>query len=140
MYTINEEKMYYDESDGQVIIINFATGVYYSFDKMSSAVMQDLMAGTEPELISKALHCLKDCPDNIEEVLFDFINKLKDLEIIVAAEGKSAGHQPVYDQEIASDGFAFAFEAFEEIADLLLTDPIHEVNEDMGWPVKKSAG
>ena len=139
MYNLNEEKMFYDESDGQVIIINFATGVYYSFDKMSSAVMKDLIAGKEPELILKGLQGLKDCPDNIEDRLFEFIKKLKDLEMIAMTEGKSEANQPIYDQEIAGDGYEFAVDGFEEIADLLLTDPIHEINEDVGWPVKKSA-
>lgn len=140
MYILNEEKMFYDDSEGQLIIINFATGVYYSFDKMSSAVMQDLVAGTEPEMILKGLQDLNDCPDNIEDKLFEFINKLKDLEIIIAQEGNSEANQPVYEQEISADGYEFAVDGFEEIADLLLMDPIHEVNEDMGWPVKKNAG
>ncbi|HNX28922.1 MAG TPA: hypothetical protein PKN87_05865 [Syntrophomonadaceae bacterium] len=139
MYILNEEKMFYDESEGQTIIINIATGVYYSFDKMSSAVIKDLIAGAEPELIVKGLQELKDCPDNIEGKLGRFINKLNDLEIIVAAEGKSEATQPSYDQEIAGDGYEFAVDAFEEIADLLLMDPIHEVSGDMGWPVKKRA-
>lgn len=138
MYILNEEKVFYDESEGQVIIINFATGVYYSFDKISSAVITDLSAGAEPESIIKGLKELKDCPGNIEDKVFEFINKLKDLEIIVAAEGKSEANQPIYSPEIASDGYEFAVDGFEEIADLLLMDPIHEINADMGWPVKKS--
>lgn len=138
MYIINEEKMFYDESEGQIVIINFATGVYYSFDKMSSAVIKDLIAGAEPNLILKGLRCLQNCPDNIEDRLFEFINKLTGFEIVVTAEGKPAADQPVYSEEIASDGYEFAVDGIEEIADLLLMDPIHEINADMGWPVKKS--
>ncbi len=139
MYKLNEEKMFFDDAEGQVIIINFATGVYYSFDKISSAVVKDVVAGTEPELILKGLQGLKNCPGDIKDRLHEFIHKLKSLEIIIAAENKSGTCQPVYDEDIAADGYAFAVDGFEEIADLLLTDPIHEVKEDTGWPVKKNA-
>ena len=36
------------------------------------------------------------------------------------------------------DGFELHVDAFAEAADLILADPIHDVDEGMGWPVMKS--
>ena len=36
------------------------------------------------------------------------------------------------------EGFELHVDAFAEAADLILADPIHDVDEGMGWPVMKS--
>jgi hypothetical protein len=138
MYALNQDKIFIDESDDQVIAINFATGIYYSFDKLSSAVVNDLINGTAPDSILTGLRCLDNCPDDIEDRLSGFIKKLQEIELIVAATENSGTSQHVYANTITDDGYEFTFDKFEDVADLLLVDPIHEINADLGWPAKSN--
>ena len=45
MYKLNEEKMFYDMADGQAIVINFTTGMYYGTSSLGSAVLDSLLSG-----------------------------------------------------------------------------------------------
>lgn len=43
MYKLNEEKMFFDITDGQVIVINFTTGIYYGAGMFGSVVLERLV-------------------------------------------------------------------------------------------------
>ena len=38
MYKLNEKKMFFDLTDGQAIIINFETGIYYGTTSLGSVI------------------------------------------------------------------------------------------------------
>ena len=41
---------------------------------------------------------------------------------------------------LAQGGHEIVFEVYEDMQDLILSDPIHDVDETVGWPGLKSAG
>ena len=58
MYKLNEQKMFYDMAEGQAIVINFTTGMYYGTSSLGSAVLDALVAGAEPAQILTAVQAL----------------------------------------------------------------------------------
>ena len=42
---INDEKMFYDIADGQAIVINYLTGMYYGMSSLGSAVLDLILKG-----------------------------------------------------------------------------------------------
>lgn len=136
MYKVNESKMYYDIAEGQAVVINFLTGMYYGANLLGSAVLDRLQAGASREAVLAALCALTGCPDDIEEQLDAFIARLLDLEILVPgpAETSKCG---LIGAEALEDGFYLAIDEFAEAQDLLLADPVHDVDATQGWPVLK---
>lgn len=135
MYKLNEEKMFYDVADNVAIVINYTTGVYYSFNQFGSSILDHLLAGENEAKIIEDANKINGCPDNIGIVIKDFIEKLKAKEILVEAAG-----DPVFSDLspiTAADDFVPEFDEFTEMQDLILADPIHEVNPDQGWPFVK---
>ena len=53
MYKLNEEKMFYDYADGQAVVINYKTGMYYGMGLLASAVLDRIIAGKN---IDEAMH------------------------------------------------------------------------------------
>lgn len=136
MYKLNEEKMFFDVAENQAIVINFTSGIYYGTNHLGSAVLERLLNGVAPEAVLKALKTLPDCPDAMEAELTAFIEKLKAEEILI--EGPTAeGGEEAIPQEALADGFELIVEAFSEVQDLILADPVHDVDVEQGWPVLK---
>lgn len=136
MYKLNEEKMFFDVAENQAIVINFTSGIYYGTSTLGSVVLERLLNGNAPADILKALQKLDGCPDAMEEMLTAFIEQLKEAEILISGETKDGGAEPVPAEALA-DGFELALDEFTEVQDLILADPVHDVDVEQGWPVLK---
>ena len=135
MYRINDEKMFFDIADGQAVVINFVTGMYYGTSTLGSAVLDKLVNGASVEKILAALNAADGCPSDISAKLDAFIKTLSDKEIIVS--GDTDDQDVNFDKAAFADGFDMTLDEFAEVQDLLLADPIHDVDVEEGWPVKK---
>jgi len=144
MYSINAKKMYYDMADGQAIVINFETGMYYGMSPLASAILDLILKGATPEAIAAALKGKPGASASIEEDIKAFIQKLMDREILVVHENQDglksiAAEEIQFDQEALAEGFGLEINEYAEAQDLILADPIHDVNVDMGWPIMKES-
>lgn len=133
MFKLNEEKMFYDMAEGQAIVINFTTGMYYGTSSLGSAVLDALLAGAAVEDVCKAIQALPGCPADMEEQLKAFIAQLQEKEILVS--GESTGAACALDASHLADGFALTVDEFAEVQDLILADPVHDVDVEQGWPI-----
>ena len=133
MYKLNEEKMFYDMAEGQAIVINFTTGMYYGTSSLGSAVLDALLAGAATEAVCKAIQALPGCPEDMAAQLDTFIGQLLEKEILVPAE--STGAACAIDASSLADGFQLTVDEFAEVQDLILADPVHDVDVEQGWPI-----
>lgn len=133
MYEMNKQEIFYDNADGQGIIINSLNGCYYSLNLVSTAVFELLCAGHSPEAIAEALLALKGCPENIGQETEAFARSLLAEEILTLAALVPAGEIQL-SEEIFREGFKLSFTKFDDMQDLLLSDPVHEASPEMGWP------
>ena len=136
MYHINDERVFADYADDQYIILNFVNGEYYSLDKISSAVLRALLEGCDDRDIAKALteHFREE---GIEEKVSSFREQLLSMGMIVKDKDSSKDASSFFEQVTEDKLTDLNVEVFTDVADLLLMDPIHEVDENMGWPIKK---
>ena len=73
MYKLNDEKMFFDIADGQAVVINFTTGMYYGTSTLGSAILENLVKGASEKNIADILRSADGCPDDIDGQLKDFI-------------------------------------------------------------------
>ena len=133
-YRIDQSQFFYDYADGLAIIINSVTGVYYGINPFGSAIFNQLMEGAAPASILEQLRQLSNCPLEIENTLADFMTRLQAFGLLIAEEQAGIVAQSFH-ESLAVEGFSFEVEEFAEIREILLADPIHDVNSDFGWPV-----
>ena len=133
MYKLNEEKMFYDMAEGQAIVINFTNGMYYGTSSLGSAVLDALLVGATVEDTCKAIEALPGCPEDMQAQLDVFIGQLLEKEIIIPSE--STGATCAIDASSLTDGFKLTVDEFAEVQDLILADPVHDVDVEQGWPI-----
>jgi hypothetical protein len=137
MYKLNESKMFADVTSNVAIIINSETGIYYGMNNCGSIVFQALLDGCSTSSILNGLKKVENCPSDIEQKLKDFTDDLLNKEILIA--GEQTSKEPKFDEAvIKQDNFEMKVSEYADAQDLLLADPIHDIDEEEGWqPVFK---
>ena len=137
MFLFNESKVFEDYADAQYVILNYVTGEYYSFDKSSSSVLLALTSGCSCDAVVQALvqRYGQDC--GAKEKVDSLIDALTEQEIVLPGGGMEGDALSFVNDMEADTLPELGFERYTDVADLLLMDPIHEVDEAIGWPVPK---
>ena len=136
MYQLNAEKMYFDMVDNKAVIINFVSGVYYECNIAGSLILDSLIKGCSVESVCAAASGLRNAPTDLEQQLDSFIARLLEFEIITSS-GETREAPALPDFLFDEDNRLIVTE-FSEVKDLLLADPVHDVELDQSWPDPES--
>lgn len=125
-----------DDFDGEIVAINLETGIYYSIKDSGAVLWHDLTAGHSVEALVEL------AGENIE--LAAGIARFAD-EVVSCGLMRPTTEAPVPSEPAATAAQAAtmsapALESFGDMQDLLLLDPVHEVDEEMGWPKAQDQG
>lgn len=134
MFKLNEEKMFYDMAEGQAIIINFTTGMYYGTSSLGSAVLDALLGGASVDAVLAAVKALPGCPEDIDASMTAFVDALLAKDVVIPGETNSDAVIAI-DASALTDGFALTVDEFTEVQDLIMADPVHDVDVEQGWPI-----
>ena len=123
--------------DGEAVIINLDTGCYFSLDPLASQIWDAVAAGgATAEGIARALAAAYGTPvEDAGATLAPFLERLSTEGLVVAAPGPKGA--PLTFPKVSDRLGAPTLSRFDDIQDLLLLDPIHEVAES-GWPARKT--
>jgi len=142
-FRINQPHVVYESFADEMVLINLASGNYYSADRTGKTVIQMLVDRGSPGEIAAALATRYDKRlFEIEPPVSTFIAALQAEGLIVPAP---AGDSPIASGSVppelpggaAGDFIPPHLQCFSDMQDLLLLDPIHQVDES-GWPVAKA--
>jgi hypothetical protein len=127
-YQILENKVSHELIDGEVMVLQFDTGFYYSLNDGAARVWQWMAEGATWPQICEAFEPLQ--PDQAA-ALEAFAERLAQENLVVKTEAAAPGASTLPHHEVL---FEFPrMEKYGDMQDLLLADPIHEV-DDAGWP------
>ncbi len=118
--------------DGELVIANYGSGLYYSVSTAGALVWQALKGGFSDE---RVVRWLRDVfpgeSESIEAGVPAFIDRMAQEGLLLPIPASPvAATTPV--TSLTTLG-AFELERFEDLQDLLLLDPVHDVAET-GWP------
>lgn len=124
-FRVGSPDIVFEEFSGEMVILNLASGQYFGLNPVGAACWQFLVTGASitgsaasPEIAAK---------------LAAFAARLESFGLIIPASECA----PV---EIPSPRFSFEgmpqVDVFNDLADLIVADPIHDVDAGAGWPVK----
>lgn len=131
-YRINSPGVIHETIDDEVVIINLDKGHYYSLDGCGARIWSALIAG---EPVERVCGGFAGDAAEIDAGVRALAAELEREELIVAADGAAAPGAPV-DAAVAEPPLAYAavqLQRYSDMEELLLLDPIHEVDQQ-GWP------
>lgn len=140
-FRINRPKVIHETIDDEVVMIHFDSGNYYSLDNVGAQIWAFVESGsTVSEIIEAITHRYEGSRAVIENAVNQVISELQQEDLIVPDKTKEPGGiqglevqaEPGLERE--RPGFeAPILHKYTDMQDLLLLDPIHEVDE-AGWP------
>ena len=120
----------------ETIAVHLGTGRYFSIDPIGAEMLDLLASGCAVEAVATHLTARYDADAAVvEDAVMDFAGRLLDEGLILPAPGSATGvvvPAPVRSSVTFS---APTLSVYSDMEDLLLLDPIHDVDET-GWPVR----
>lgn len=133
-YRMNTPGVIHETLDGEAVIVNLLTGTYYSLDKAGGVIWELLISGMNSAEVVARLDTVFDADgsalaDAVAEltaalVQEELIVQVKD-DAVPAVATAAAGTRLPFEQPV--------LHRYTDMQELLLLDPIHEVDE-RGWP------
>jgi Coenzyme PQQ synthesis protein D (PqqD) len=136
-FKVNSPQTIHQTIEGEVVIINLATGTYYSLRDTGAEIWGLLTSGMSVAEVAQALRERYTVEDgSIEDALDRLTGELVSEGLVVSTNGDgpppAAAVPPA--PEARQPFQAPTLERFDDMQDLILLDPVHEVDEDAGWP------
>ena len=121
-----------EDFDGEVIVLNLDTGLYFSLPGLPGAIWRDINSGVPPE---KILNDLSQADASLGRDAKKLIDSLVHHGLLrVVGETQNAPSHPEYVPMVGKGICDLTFTAHDDMKDLVMTDPIHDVDEAVGWP------
>jgi hypothetical protein len=144
-FRINSPKVIHETIDGETVIVNLDSGNYYSIDDIGADIWDSIGKGIPVDHIISDIYCRYTGErEEINLTIRQFIDGLLKEALISPLESGNAETGAVHETSVKSsptDGLPHFktpnLQKYSDMQDLLLLDPIHDV-DDTGWPNVKT--
>jgi hypothetical protein len=138
-FRINTPRIACEQIEDETIVIDFDSGTYYSAGLIGSEIIRRLAGGSSLEdVLDYCRRRYAGEPGAVERGVREFGDSLLRESILVETDaGGAAPSEPLPPPPAGSIAFeAPVLNKYTDMKDLLLLDPIHEVDAQ-GWPIQK---
>lgn len=118
-YTWRTPGVVADTVDGVTIAIDLDNGIYYQFSRDASCLLEAL-PHLDPRILDE---------DLAGTSVRSFFEELQSMGLV---EECAPGEEAAELRAFCEDGLSF--QSFNDLAHILMLDPIHDVDPPMGWP------
>lgn len=139
-YSINAPSVVAEIIDGEAVIMDLRSGRYFSAQDVGSRLWEWIEQGRSRAEMLRLLSAEYDAePTALASGVDAFIGELVRHELVMESPAATNGHPIATPDETPTGRAEFAppvLHVYTDMRDLLLLDPIHEVDEG-GWPLQK---
>lgn len=135
-YEVAAPEVVAEDFGGEIVVLNLGNGKYFSLVGLAANLWRDLEAGYIPQSLFD--HRRQDGSAQAAGMQ-QFMEALI-REQLVRPRSTNANVPETVSATVllamSPDAVFPSLEMYDDMAELILSDPIHDVDEDMGWPVK----
>jgi|1186.fasta_scaffold25275_1 hypothetical protein len=139
-FRLNTPQVVAETIEDEAIVVNLTTGTYYSVKGDSILLWNAIVSGaTVEEIAAVAAELTTASRETVAAAVGGFCDSLLAQGLIVA---RDADHDTAAEVDLSGGGEGLlepTFETYADMKDLILLDPVHEVDE-RGWPHAQPAG
>jgi Coenzyme PQQ synthesis protein D (PqqD) len=138
-FRVNSPQVINETIEGEAVIINLATGDYYSLGGAGAEIWNAIERTASVEDIVQSLTLGYEADRQvIEQAVWNLIEQLQQHGLVTPVDGiqSHAPSQPRAPEAESASRIPFptpTLETYTDMQDLILLDPVHEVDE-RGWP------
>jgi hypothetical protein len=135
-YQIDRTRIIFEQFEDETVLVNTETGYYYSLSNTGSGILRLIEDGCSSADLPVMLFGSFEDDHQRRAMVEEFVDQLLGENIIKARASdypSKIGNErgpALYGEDFAAP----VLERFDDVRDLLLIDPIHQVDQDYGWP------
>lgn len=118
-----------EDFDGEFVVLDLESGKYFSLADGAGVVWRALQDGHSIESMTAGLPAGDTRRGAIESLVGALV-----AHTLIVAEAAATTPSDATAQAVAASGGPFSVEVYDDLADLLVADPIHDVDQGAGWP------
>jgi hypothetical protein len=141
MWLIDQRTVQSEVLDGEAVIVDFSTGRYHAAAGVAATVWEAMKQGQEiNEIMIEVRSSYTGVPDDAESSVLAFIDSVVDAGLAKQVDTEVAPTSSIQQQESTTPTpwIVPLLESHNDLADLMLIDPVHDVTA-RGWPNVPSA-
>jgi hypothetical protein len=128
----------HERLDDEVIAIDLESGAYFALDDVAADCWSILAAGGTVDAAVDATVAHFDVPpETVRNDVERFVNELVRVRLLAPVDREPVPVAPPRAAKPTREYRAPRIERFDDLEELLVLDPIHEVDE-AGWPVTRA--
>jgi hypothetical protein len=133
LYQINATATASEEFDGETVVIQFRKGTYSVLSGSAPGIFAMLTSPVSLAAICAALSTGGGAQsDGLQSEVEGFVTQLLAAELVVERPADKTAIPDAMTEPYSPP----KIETFEDLADLMKIDPVHEVDMELGWPRK----
>jgi len=138
---VNVPNVVHETIDGETILLDLKSGNYFSLDGAGAVIWEFIdKTGNWGEVINIMTTANQKQKNNISNAIENFVKKLVEEQLLVKTDvGVKSVETPDLTKQLVDAAGDFKIplvNKYSDMQDLLLLDPIHDVDEK-GWPESK---
>ena len=121
-----------EDLDGEIVVLNLVSGVYFSLRNLAAAVWRDLAAGHS---VGSLISGIGSVDERIAEATATLIDNFEQTGIMRQASPRPVETEPESIALVRTGEARLAIESFEDMKELVLSSPVHiyDADDQMGW-------
>jgi Coenzyme PQQ synthesis protein D (PqqD) len=124
-----------EEFDGEFVVLDLSCGKYFSMDETASAIWRAIVSGVSTQTLAEAV-ATGGAVNSAS--IYEFLEKLVSYGCLAPSDTPGfTSIDPATLQLLMATDKPPTVDVFDDLADLIMADPIHDVEEASGWPVRK---
>jgi hypothetical protein len=138
-YVVASRDIVSEDFDGEFVVLDLGSGKYYSMDTAASALWRAITAGVSMQALVDAVDGAPPTSTGITaQTIHDYAEQLVVYGCLARSDVPgSASLDAATAAALKASAGPPKVEMFSDLADLIIADPIHDVEETAGWPVRK---
>jgi len=135
-YRIDGARIVAERFEDEAVLVNVESGYYYSLSPSGAEILEMLNDGIPADQLVPALFGESENCERLRPQIDAFVDRLAAEGIIVVHQPENGNGRHSGSSRYAADaGYELpVLERFDDVRDLLLIDPIHQVDPEHGWP------
>ena len=143
-YLLNTKGLSSEDFGGEMVAVNFETGEYYGINGAAVVIWQLLHKPvSKPEIASRVKGLFDSVPEKVAKDVDGFIEELSGHNLLISGNADElAGQQTETSEELPNrfSGTTYvrpSIEIYSDLQELIMLDPVHEVDPEKGWPLRR---
>lgn len=136
-FKMNSGGISFERLDGEVVIISFETGKYFNSNNSAADIFYLIENGVPQKEWPKILSFNFTTFDEQSSGISDFLDMALKEKLLLVADKVEITQIDLPSDYVRKEWVKPALLVFDDLADLLLIDPIHDTSTS-GWPAQKN--